>query len=221
MRKLTGAVFQSLDGVMQAPGAPEDDRSGGFDLGGWSFHFWDGSMEQPFGKVIEAEYDLLLGRRTYDIFAAYWPYNRDNPIGERFQRINKYVLTHSDEPLEWDNSSRLSGDTAAAVEDLKKTEGRDLLIQGSSTLYPPLLSQGLIDRLLVMTFPVLLGRGKSIFDGTQRPSRMKVTDHFVSDSGVAFVTYEPAGEVPMGSFETREPSEAELERRAKVEAGAW
>ncbi|WP_341631086.1 dihydrofolate reductase family protein [Sphingomonas agri] len=221
MRKLTGAVFQSLDGVMQAPGAPEEDRSGGFDLGGWSFHFWDGSMEQPFGKVIEAEYDLLLGRRTYDIFAAYWPYNRDNPIGERFQRINKYVLTHSDEPLEWDNSSRLSGDTAAAVEDLKKTEGRDLLIQGSSTLYPPLLSQGLIDRLLVMTFPVLLGRGKSIFDGTQRPSRMKVTDHFVSDSGVAFVTYEPAGEVPMGSFETREPSEAELERRAKVEAGAW
>jgi dihydrofolate reductase len=221
MRKLTGAVFQSLDGVMQAPGGPEEDRSGGFDLGGWSFHFWDGSMEQPFGKVIEAEYDLLLGRRTYDIFAGYWPYNRDNPIGERFQRINKYVLTHSDEPLEWENSSRLSGDTAAAVEDLKKTEGRDLLIQGSSTLYPPLLSEGLIDRLLVMTFPVLLGRGKSIFDGTQRPSRMKVTDHFVSDSGVAFVTYEPAGEVPMGSFETREPSEAELERRAKVEAGAW
>jgi len=221
MRKLTGAVFQSLDGVMQAPGGPEEDRSGGFDLGGWSFHFWDGSMEQPFGKVIEAEYDLLLGRRTYDIFAGYWPYNRDNPIGERFQRINKYVLAHSDEPLEWENSSRLSGDTAAAVEDLKKTEGRDLLIQGSSTLYPPLLSEGLIDRLLVMTFPVLLCRGKSIFDGTQRPSRMKVTDHFVSDSGVAFVTYEPAGEVPMGSFETREPSEAELERRAKVEAGAW
>ena len=221
MRRLTGAVFQSLDGVMQAPGGPEEDRSGGFDLGGWSFHFWDGSMEQPFGKVIEADYDLLLGRRTYDIFAGYWPYNRDNPIGERFQRINKYVLTHSDGPLEWENSSRLSGDTAAAVADLKKTEGRDLLIQGSSTLYPPLLSEGLIDRLLVMTFPVLLGHGKSIFDGTQRPSRMKVTDQFVSDSGVAFMTYEPAGEVPMGSFETKEPSEAELGRRAKVETGAW
>jgi dihydrofolate reductase len=206
---------------MQAPGGPEEDRSGGFDLGGWSFHFWDGSMEQPFGKVIEADYDLLLGRRTYDIFAGYWPYNRDNPIGERFQRINKYVLTHSDGALAWENSRRLSGETAAAVADLKKTEGRDLLIQGSSTLYPPLLSEGLIDRLLVMTFPVLLGRGKSIFDGTQRPSRMKVTDHFVSDSGVAFMTYEPAGEVPMGSFETKEPSEAELGRRAKVEAGAW
>jgi len=221
MRKLTGAVFQSLDGVMQAPGGPEEDRSGGFDLGGWSFHFWDGSMEQPFGKVIEADYDLLLGRRTYDIFAGYWPYNRDNPIGERFQRINKYVLTHSGEPLEWENSSRLSGDTAAAVDKLKKTEGRDLLIQGSSTLYPPLLSVGLIDRLLVMTFPVLLGRGKSIFDGTQQPGMLKMVDHFISDSGVVFATYEPGGAVPTGTFETREPSEMELSRRAKVEAGAW
>lgn len=221
MRKLTGAVFQSLDGVMQAPGGPDEDRSGGFALGGWSFHFWDGSMEQPFGKVIGSEYDLLLGRRTYDIFAGYWPFNLDNPIGERFQRINKYVLTHSNGPLGWENSSRLSGDTAHAVAELKKSEGRDLLIQGSSTLYPPLLSAGLVDRLLVMTFPVVLGRGKSIFDGTQRPSRMKVSDHFVSDSGVAFMTYEPDGEVPTGSFETKPPSEAELGRRAKVEAGAW
>src|SRR5579884_2386339 len=106
MRNLTGAVFQSLDGIMQAPGGPEEDPSGGFRFGGWSFAFWDGSMEQPFGKVIESEYDLLLGKRTYDIFAAYWPYNQDIPIGARFQRINKYVLTHSDTPLTWDNSQR-------------------------------------------------------------------------------------------------------------------
>jgi dihydrofolate reductase len=215
MRKLTGAVFQSLDGIMQAPGGPQEDPSGGFKFGGWSFPFWDESMEQPFGKVIEAEYDLLLGKRTYDIFSAYWPYNQDNPIGEKFQRINKYVLTHSDEPLTWENSNKLSGDTAAAVRELKKSEGRDLLIQGSSTIYPPLLSAGLIDSLLLMTFPVLLGRGKSIFDGTQRPGRMKMTDHFVSASGVSFATYEPAGDVPTGSFETKEPSEAELRRREK------
>ena len=221
MRKLTGAVFQSLDGVMQAPGGPEEDRSGGFQYGGWSFHFWDGSMEQPFGKVIESDYDLLLGRRTYDIFAGYWPFNRDNPIGERFQRINKYVLTHSHEPLEWENSSRLSGDTAEAVAKLKETQGRDLLIQGSSTLYAPLLSASLIDRLLVMTFPVLLGRGKSIFSESQRPVRLKVTDHFVSDSGVTFTTYEPGGEVPTGTFETKAPSEAELDRRTRIEAGTW
>jgi dihydrofolate reductase len=221
MRKLTGAVFQSLDGVMQAPGGPQEDPSGGFRFGGWSFHFWDGSMDQPFGKVIEAEYDLLLGKRTYDIFSAYWPYNQDIPIGARFQRINKYVLTHSNEPLTWENSHKLSGDTASAVAELKQTDGRDLLIQGSSTLYPSLLSAGLIDRLLLMTFPLLLGRGKSIFDGTQRPGRMKMTDHFVSDSGVTFATYEPAGEVPIGSFETKEPSEAELARREKMKAGAW
>ncbi|HEV8407772.1 MAG TPA: dihydrofolate reductase family protein [Sphingomicrobium sp.] len=221
MRKLKGAVFQSIDGIMQAPGGPEEDPTGGFILGGWSFPFWDGSMESPFGEVIEAEYDLLLGKRTYDIFAAYWPYNQDIPIGARFQRINKYVLTHSDEPLGWENSSRLSGDTAAAVAELKNSEGRDLLIQGSSTIYPPLLSAGLIDRLLIMTFPVMLGRGKSIFDGTQYPAGMKLTDHFVSDSGVIFATYEPAGEVPKGSFEGKPPSEAELDRRAKIKAGSW
>jgi dihydrofolate reductase len=221
MRRLTGAVFQSLDGVMQAPGGPEEDRSGGFKYGGWSFAFWDGSMEQPFGKVIEAEYDLLLGKRTYDIFAGYWPYNRDNPIGERFQRINKYVFTHSDEPLTWENSSKLSGDTAQAVAELKKSEGRDLLIQGSSTLYPPLLSAGLIDCLLVMTFPVLLGRGKSIFDGSQSPGKLKTIDHFVSDSGVTFATYAPDGDVPIGTFETKEPSEEELDRREKIREGTW
>jgi dihydrofolate reductase len=221
MRKLRGAVFQSLDGIMQAPGGPEEDPTGGFALGGWSFPYWDGSMESPFGKVIEAEYDLLLGKRTYDIFSAYWPYNQEIPIGARFQRINKYVLTHSNEPLSWENSSRLSGDTAAAVGELKKSEGRDLLIQGSSTIYPPLLSAGLIDRLLLMTFPVLLGHGKSIFDGTQRPGGMKMTDHFVSDSGVIFATYEPAGKVPIGSFEMKAPSEAELDRRSKIDAGTW
>jgi dihydrofolate reductase len=161
------------------------------------------------------EYDLLLGKRTYDIFAAYWPYNLDNPIGEKFQRINKYVLTHSDEPLTWDNSHRLSGETASAVAELKKSEGRDLLIQGSSTLYVPLLSAGLIDRLVLMTFPVLLGEGKRIFDGSEEPGALKLTDHFVSNKGVILATYEPAGEVRTGSFETKPPSEAELDRREK------
>ena len=164
MRKLTGAVFLSLDGVMQAPGGPEEDPTSDFRFGGWVQPFW-GEQMGPFEDVIMGEYDLLLGKRTYDIFAAYWPYNQDNPIGEKFQRINKYVLTHSDEPLEWDNSQRLSGDLAEAVAELKQSDGRDLLIQGSSTLYVPLLAAGLIDRLVLMTFPVLLGEGKRIFDG--------------------------------------------------------
>ena len=175
----------------------------------------------PFEKLIDSEYDLLLGKRTYDIFAAYWPYNQDIPIGATFQRINKYVLTHSDEPLEWENSHRLSGDTAEAVAELKRSEGRDLLIQGSSTLYVPLLAAGLIDRLMLMTFPILLGDGKRIFDGSEKPGALKLVDSFVSDTGVVTTTYEPTGDVPTGSFETKPPSEAELERREKMEAGEW
>ena len=214
MRKLTGAVFVSLDGVMQAPGGPEEDTTSDFDLGGWVQPLWGEDMG-PFEDVIMGEYDLLLGKRTYDIFSAYWPYNQDNPIGQKFQRINKYVLTHSDDRLEWDHSHRLSGDTAEAVAELKSSEGRDLLIQGSSKLYPPLLSARLIDRLILMTFPVVLGNGKRIFDGSECPGELKLVDHFVTNTGVVLTGYEPAGDVKTGTFETREPSEAELERREK------
>jgi dihydrofolate reductase len=212
MRKLTGAVFVSLDGVMQAPGGPEEDPSGAFRFGGWVQPFWDENMG-PFEQIIMGDYDLLLGKRNYDIFAAFWPYNQDDPIGAKFQRINKYVLTHSERPLEWDNSHRLA--SVDAVAELKRSEGRDLLIQGSSTLYIPLLAAGLIDRLVLITFPVVLGEGKRIFDGSEKPGALKLVDHFVSNTGVVLTTYEPAGEVPTGTFETKPPSEAELERREK------
>jgi len=220
MRKLTGAVFVSLDGVMQAPGGPEEDPTGEFRFGGWVQPSWSEDMG-PFEDIIMGEYDLLLGKRTYDIFAAYWPHNQDNPIGEKFQRINKYVLTHSDEPLAWDNSHRLSGDAATAIAELKQTDGRDLLIQGSSTLYVPLMTAGLIDRLVLLVFPVVLGKGKRIFDGSQSPGALKLVDHHVSEKGVALLSYEPAGEVPTGSFATKEPSKEELELREKIEAGNW
>ena len=131
------------------------------------------------------------------------------------------MLTHRDEPLGWENSHNLSGETAEAITELKRTDGRDLLIQGSSTLYPPLLSARLIDRLLLIRYPVVLGRGKSIFDDAIRPGRMKLTDHFVSDKGVVFTTYEPAGEVETGSFATKEPSKEELELRERIKEGAW
>ncbi len=220
MRKLTGALFQSLDGIMQAPGGPEEDPTSDFRFGGWVAPHWSEDMG-PFEKLIDSEYDLLLGKRTYDIFSAYWPYNQDIPIGARFQRINKYVLTHSDEALSWENSHRISGDTAGAVADLKKSEGRDLLIQGSSTLYVPLLNAGLIDRLVLMTFPVLLGHGKRIFDGSEKPGALKLAESFVSATGVVTTIYEPAGEVRTGSFETKPASKAEIERREKIEAGTW
>jgi len=218
MRKLTGAVFMSLDGVMQAPGGPEEDPTSEFHLGGWAFPYWGDS---PFDDVITGDYDLLLGKRTYDIFAAYWPDNRDNPIGEKFQRINKYVLTHAEEPLGWEHSEKLSGGTAEAVAELKQSPGRDLLIQGSSTLYPPLLSARLIDRLIIMTFPLVLGRGKRLFSGSEKPGALKLAEHFVSDKGVVFAIYEPAGDVQTGTFATKEPSAAELELREKIKEGAW
>jgi len=221
MRKLTGAVFVSIDGVMQAPGGPEEDPTGGFQKGGWVAPFWTEDMG-PFEGIIMGDYDLLLGKRTYDIFSGYWPYNQEDPIGAKFQRINKYVLTHSDEPLAWENSQKITGSSAAdAVGKLKETEGRDLLIQGSSTLYPPLLSARLIDRLVLLTFPVLLGKGKSIFNGSETPGGLKLADSFVTDKGVVISTYEPAGDVPTGTFETKAPSEQELERRERMEAGAW
>ena len=221
MRKLTGAVFLSLDGVMQAPGGSEEDQTNGFDKGGWVQPFWDEDMG-PFEKLIMGEYDLLLGKRTYDIFSGFWPYNQEDPIGAKFQRINKYVLTHSDEPLAWENSEKISGvDATDAVSKLKATEGRDLLIQGSSTLYPPLLSARLIDKLVLITFPVVLGKGKRIFDGSEKPGALKLIGQFVTKTGVTVSSYEPAGDVPTGSFETKPPSEEELERRQKVEEGSW
>lgn len=221
MRKLTGAVFVSLDGVMQAPGGPEEDQTNGFNKGGWVQPFWDEDMG-PFEKLIMGDYDLLLGKRTYDIFSGFWPYNQEDPIGAKFQRINKYVLTHSDEPLTWENSEKISGsDAADAVSKLKATEGRDLLIQGSSTLYPPLLSARLIDKLVLITFPVVLGNGKRIFDGSEKPGALKLADQFVTKTGVTVATYQPTGDVPTGSFETKPPSEQELERRQKVEEGSW
>jgi dihydrofolate reductase len=221
MRKLTGAVFISIDGVMQAPGGPEEDPTGGFQHGGWVAPLWSADMG-PFEKLIMGDYDLLLGKRTYDIFSGYWPYNQDQEIGALFQRINKYVLTHSDQPLEWANSERIDGSSAAdAVAKLKQSEGRDLLIQGSSTLYPPLLSARLIDQLMLITFPVLLGKGKRIFDGSESPCGLELTDSFTTDNGVVIATYKPGGDVATGTMETKAPSEEELGRREKMEAGTW
>jgi dihydrofolate reductase len=213
-RKLTAAAFQSIDGVIQGGGNPDEDRSGGFTLGGWTVPLTDDSATEQMAKLYnEPEYDLLLAKRTYDIFSAFWPYNQDDPIGAKFERINKYVLTHTAEPLTWVNSHKLSGDTAEVVAKLKRTEGRDLLLQGSSTMYPPLLAAGLIDRLVLMTFPVVLGKGKRIFDGRQKPGALKLVEHFVSKKGVVFATYEPDGEVRTGTFESKPPSDKELRRR--------
>ena len=220
MRKLTGAVFLSLDGVLQAPGGPTEDPTGGFAHGGWATSYFDETLFGVIGEWFAPPYALLLGRRTYDIFAAHWPYatGDDAAMGEALTAADKYVVTHGDQPLDWANSHRFGGiDDVAA---LKETDGPDLLIQGSSTLYPQLLARGLIDRLVTMTFPVLLGGGKSPWDGMPGGA-LKLVDHKVSDSGVVVATYEPAGAIPIGSFAIADSSDREQERQRRMKAGSW
>jgi dihydrofolate reductase len=221
MRRIIGAAFVSLDGVMQAPGDPDEDRSGGFELGGWLAGFFDEEVGERIDALFAAPFDLLLGRRTYDIFAAYWPYNADEAggIGERFGRASKYVLTRSGQSLDWQNSHRLESLDALAA--LKRGEGPDLIVQGSGTLYPQLLRAGLIDRLVLMIFPVVLGSGKRLFGDGTVPGALRLAEHRVTARGNIVATYAPDGAVEPGSFATRPPSAAELERRARVEAGRW
>jgi dihydrofolate reductase len=218
MRKLTGSVFVSLDGVMQAPGGPTEDPTGGFAYGGWLAPYADEAIGKTIAALFDRSFDLLLGRRTYDIFAGFWPYSKDE-MGAMFDRVRKYVVTHGEQPLPWQNSERVSSlDALARIRD---GDGPELIIQGSSTLYPQLLAAGLIDRLIVMTFPVVLGSGKRVFGAGTPSGALRMVDHFVSPPGTVVTTYEPAGAVETGSFAAAEPSHPEIARRAAIADGTW
>ena len=221
MRRIVGGAFVSLDGVMQAPGGPSEDYTGGFEHGGWLAPHWDEQVGEEIDRLFTEPFDLLLARRTYDIFAAYWPYAQgDNkPMGAMFDRVGKYVLSHDDQPLEWQNSTRLS--SLDELAELKRGDGPDLVIQGSTTLYPQLLAAGLLDRLTVMTFPVVLGTGKRLFGEGTPPRTMNVIDHRTTTRGNIIVTYEPAGAVDVGDFSSEPQSEAEKMRQAAMKAGTW
>jgi dihydrofolate reductase len=223
MRNIIGGVFLTLDGVMQGPGGPTEDITGGFDEGGWVFKLWDEAVGDAIGTLFAGEYDLLLGRRTYDIFAAYWPFveGEEAAMGEAFTRVHKYVLTRGNQPLDWANSHRMKGiDDVAA---LKQGDGPDLIIQGSSTIYPGLLAAGLVDRLILMTFPVTLGKGKRLFaDGTPA-TMLKMVDHKVTAKGTVIATYEPGGTLPAFPPFGPQPSTSarEVERQRRMAAGSW
>ncbi|MEO7411311.1 MAG: dihydrofolate reductase family protein [Sphingomicrobium sp.] len=223
MRKIIAAAFVSLDGVMQAPGGPTEDPTGGFAEGGWMFKIWDEGIEQTLGDIFSGDYDLLLGRRTYEIFAAYWPYAEgDNaPMGQAFDRANKYVLTRGTQPLEWQNSHRLTGVDAVAA--LKKGEGKRIVIQGSSTIYPALLAAGLIDELTLMTFPVMLGSGKRLFGEGTPVDRLAMTGHRVTPKGTVIATYTPDGDLPPYPAEGPIPitSDREIARQKRISDGSW
>jgi len=220
MRKLTGAVFSTLDGVIQGPGGPSEDTTGGFRFSGWLPPVGDDAIDEKIGELFGRPFDLLLGRRTYEIFSAYWPFAPDEmaDIRDPFDKCTKYVLTHSDEPLEWQNSRKVG------IEDLreiKEGEGPDIVIQGSSTLYPQLIEAGLLDELTLMISPIVLGQGKRLFGGGTPPRTLKMIGHKVSDKGSIIATYEPAGPVEIGTYVTTPPSEREEERQAAMAEGTW
>ena len=214
MRKVIVGAMVSLDGVMQAPGGPQEDPTGGFQFGGWVFPHFDEAGGEFLDRLFSQPFDLLLGRRTYDIFAAYWPYQQ-GPIADPFNRVTKYVATRSDEPLNWDRSVRLK-DAVTDVERLKREDGPALLTQGSTVLVQALQKAGLVDELHLLTFPVVLGGGKRLFKDGAAPGAMKLLNSQTTSTGVILASYVPAGPPPTGSFADDNPSPAELARREKM-----
>ena len=221
MRKIIGAAFVSLDGVMQGPGGPSEDPTGGFRFSGWLPPVGDDAIEDKIGELFGRPFDLLLGRRTYDIFAAFWPYAGDAMAGIRdpFNACTKYVVTRGDQPLAWDNSQRIDG--LEALRAIKQGDGPDLVIQGSSILYPQLIEADLLDELTLMMSPVILGEGKRLFGEGTPPATLKMTDHRVSDGGNIIATYRPAGPVETGSYVVEAPSDREQARQAAMAEGRW
>jgi dihydrofolate reductase len=201
MRKLIASTFASLDGVMQAPGGPEEDPSGGFKYGGWMFSFGDESMDLSEAGFDGKDRELLLGRKTYQIFEAYWPHQpADHPIAKTFNAIKKHVGSKTLKTLKWNNSSVLQGDVVSAVSALKAQPGADLQIIGSGNLIQTLQAAALIDEYHVWTYPVVLGRGKRLFNETAKPSALRLVRTKVSTTGVVMSTYAPDGEIKLGTI---------------------
>jgi dihydrofolate reductase len=218
MRKVIAGAFVSLDGVMQAPGGPEEDPTGGFKYGGWTAPYFDEAVGAVMGELFSKPYELLLGRKTYEIFAAHWPYAEGGPddeIAKQFNRITKYVATSSKAPLTWNNSVAIH-DVAKDVRKLKEQDGPELLIQGSANLIQTLLKHGLIDQFNLLIFPVLLGPGKRLFGEGTQGAELKLTSSKSSPSGVTMNSYTPSGPVRTGSFALETPTAAEKARREKM-----
>jgi dihydrofolate reductase len=217
MRKLVASAFVSLDGVMQAPGAPEEDPTGGFAYGGWIFNYGDEGMDISASGFDGKDRDVVLGRKTYEIFEAYWPYQpADNPIAKTLNSARKYVASRTLKTLQWKNSVLLGEDIAQAIAALKAQPGYDLQIIGSSNLIQSLQAASLIDEYNVWTYPLILGRGKRLFESTAKPSALRLVSTKASTTGVVMSTYVPAGNIRPGSFAQAKPSQKELDRRAKM-----
>lgn len=200
MRKITVCTFMTMDGVIQSPGSPEEDTKNNFQWGGWSASYWDELMNEAMAKTTAQPYDLLLGRRTYDIFAAFWPNQEPNPTTDTFNRVQKFVVSNSALNLSWENSTLITGEVVASIEALKSTEGPDLLVYGSSNFVQTLLKHHLIDVMQNWIFPVTLGTGQRLFDDGTQPVNWKLFNTEVSTTGVIIASYAPDGEVKAGQM---------------------
>ncbi len=222
-RQIVGTVFQTLDGAMQAPGGPREDPTGGFEFGGWQFGFPDEEAGEAIGASLQSPYALLLGRRTYDIFASYWPYqechDENGQIARDFNAAEKFVMTHSDAPLEWANSRRLAGFDELA--DIRDGDGPDLQIWGSSTLYPGLIERGLLDRLTVLTYPLVLGKGKRLFREGTPAVTLRLESGQMTSRGTAVAIFVPELGVAVGESPPVEANPAEERRQRRIAEGTW
>jgi dihydrofolate reductase len=202
MRKLIVSTFLTLDGVMQAPGGPGEDDEGGFTHGGWSVNYWDDQMGEVMGEATSKPFAMVLGRKTYDIMAAYWPNAPEEEGGRVFNEATKYVASRGRPTLDWSNSVLIEPDAAAGMAALKAEDGPELQVHGSSNLIQTLLRHNLVDEYRLWVFPVVIGSGKRLFAHGAIPAGLRLVDSTVSTTGVVIGTYEPAGEIVPGSFAT-------------------
>jgi dihydrofolate reductase len=201
MRKLTVLTFISLDGVMQAPGGPKEDTEGGFAYGGWTFPYFDETLASIMGEQMGQPFDMLLGRKTYELFAAYWPSQaKDDPAAAVINKATKYVVSAGQPKLDWDKSVLINGDVVAKIKELKAGDGPMLQVHGSSNLIQTLLKNDLVDELWLKIFPVTLGSGKRLFGDGTIPAAFEHLASKTSPSGVIVASYKRAGEVKTGSF---------------------
>jgi len=214
MRNIAVNTFVTLDGVMQAPGGPDEDRSGGFQWGGWSVKYWDEVMGKAIGDFMGKEFDLLLGRKTYEIFAAHWPFVKpDNPDFGTSLKLNgarKYVVSSKLDKAEWSPSTIITGDVVKQLGDLKQQNGPELQVHGSGNLLQTLFKHDLVNQLHLWVFPLTVGGGKRLFADGGIPAGFRLTDSTVSTTGVIIATYIRGGKIETGSFALADQPRAEV-----------
>lgn len=208
MRKIISITQVTLDGIMQAPGGPDEDRGSGFTHGGWAMPLMDDATGRVINGIIAGEFAMLLGRRTYEIFASYWPKHDDNPIGKAFNQATKYVVTRTLNRFKWKNTQPIDGDIVEGIRRLKASDGPTLHIWGSSELLQTLIAVDLIDEYRLWVFPVVLGQGKRLFGNGVPPRGLALVETGSTPSGVLFNTYRPAGPVKLGAQVLDQPPES-------------